>query len=37
MSSATDLDGHPRILGEGPNMGAYEFVAKGNGTLILIL
>lgn len=36
MSSAVDIEGNPRILGAGPNMGAYETVMPARGTLLLI-
>lgn len=36
MASAADLQGSPRILGAGPNMGAYEGTVAPAGTLMLI-
>jgi hypothetical protein len=36
MASGQDLDGEPRILGGGPNRGAFEKIAPSRGSLLLI-
>ena len=36
MSAAVDVDGVPRLQGAGPNMGVFETVLRGTGSLIQI-